>query len=409
MRNYIFNLETTKIELHFEKSEYDSLTDEQKNRLKGAFLWSKRGNCWVSRAKEPNLYRAKEVAKELGFTEEQREGEWLSFAEQLERQSERAEERADRYDEYAANAAKRGANMQKELNSFRGDISFHTQPNVNTSGGRVFTNYRNRLHERYHKGFEEYRKSDYFRDKAQTARQTASNAKFSDPAFLDRRIKECKQNIRVREKNVIYYEEMLCDIENGKVRKRYNDEIITAEKVTTSIERELELIEKEMDKQGYLENRLDDLGGIRFSKDNVKIGYIVRIARWGRVEILSTGPQNVTFKILDGGAAGGILKAAYAEITEIIKSVDKNREPHPFKVGEQFKCKKYVYANEGSFKHTTIEVVYEIVKASDTTIQLRPVGTDDKPITRKPKKSYKGSWCFSVDDVYGNTFYKDSE
>ena len=77
MRNYIFNLETTKNELHFEKSEYDSLTDEQKNRLKGAFLWSKRGNCWASRAKEPNLYRAKDVAKELGFTEEQREGSVL--------------------------------------------------------------------------------------------------------------------------------------------------------------------------------------------------------------------------------------------------------------------------------------------------------------------------------------------
>ncbi len=90
-RAYIFNLETTKIELHFEKSEYNALTDEQRSKLKSAFLWSRSGSCWVSRAKEPNLWRAKQVAKELGFTEEQRNGERLTYAEQVERQSERAE------------------------------------------------------------------------------------------------------------------------------------------------------------------------------------------------------------------------------------------------------------------------------------------------------------------------------
>jgi hypothetical protein len=29
MNHYIFNLETTKIELHFEKADYDALSDEQ--------------------------------------------------------------------------------------------------------------------------------------------------------------------------------------------------------------------------------------------------------------------------------------------------------------------------------------------------------------------------------------------
>ena len=68
MRKYIFNLETTKIELHFEKSEYAALTTEQKANLKSAFLWSRTGSYWVSRAKEPNLWRAKQVAAKLGFT-----------------------------------------------------------------------------------------------------------------------------------------------------------------------------------------------------------------------------------------------------------------------------------------------------------------------------------------------------
>ena len=62
-RHYIFNLESTKIELHFDKSEYAAMTDEQKRELKGAFLFSGKGKCWVSRAKEPNLWRAKQVAE----------------------------------------------------------------------------------------------------------------------------------------------------------------------------------------------------------------------------------------------------------------------------------------------------------------------------------------------------------
>ena len=98
MRQYIFNLETTKIELYFEKSEYATLTAEQKSDLKSAFLWSRTGGCWVSRAKEPNLWRAKQIAAKLGFTEEQREGERLSFSEQVECQTDRAERRAERYE-----------------------------------------------------------------------------------------------------------------------------------------------------------------------------------------------------------------------------------------------------------------------------------------------------------------------
>jgi len=405
MNNYIFNLETTKIELHFEKTEYNALTEEQRREIKSAFLWSNRGKCWVSRAKEPHLWRAKEVAKKFGFTEEQREGERLTYAEQIERQAERAEERAERYEQYAANAEKRGAALQKPLESMRGDIAFFTQPNISSSAGRAFTNYRERLYNRYHKGFDEYRKSSYFMDRADTARATASNAQFSDRAYLDRRIKECKKEVRDREKNIIYYEEILYAVENGEKKKWHGGEVVTAESVKSLISRELELVEKAMDKQGYLENRLDEIGGIRFNKDNIKVGYIVLIKRWGEVEIISIGSLNVGFKILTGGAAGGLLQATYAEIDEIIKGEEKKREPHPFKVGEQFTAKKWDGSmGLGNGKYNS--VVYEIIKASDTTIKLLVHDTDEKPIIRKPVKRYNGQWVFSIDDTYGNTFYK---
>ena len=67
MKQYIFNLETTKIELHFEKSEYNALTADQKADLKSAFLWSRTGGCWVSRAKEPNLLVGKEDCRQAGI------------------------------------------------------------------------------------------------------------------------------------------------------------------------------------------------------------------------------------------------------------------------------------------------------------------------------------------------------
>lgn len=401
-RAYTFNLETTKIELHFEKAEYEALSAEQKQTLKSAFLWSNHVKCWVSRAKEPNLWRAKEVAKKLGFTEEKREGERLTYAEQIERQTERAEARAERYETYADNAEGRAQQLQKPINNMRGDIAFFTQPNINSSSGRAFTNRRNKMFELYEKGFEEYRKSNYFKEKAAVARVTASQEQFKDPAYLDRRIKECKTEIAKREKNIISYEETLYAIENGAIKKRYNGEVITIDEVREWLNRELELVEVAMDKQGYLENCLDDIGGICFNKDNIKVGYTVRMQKFGVAEIVSTGPLNVTYKILHGGAAGGVLKGAYAEIIEVINEEEKKRTAHPFKVGEQFKAKIW----DNGFH----EVVYEIVKATNATIQLKPIGNDTKPITRKPKLvAGTKRWVFSIDDSYSNTFCREVE
>lgn len=401
-KTYIFNLETTKIELHFEKAEFDALSAEQKQELKGAFLWSSRGKCWISRAKEPNLWRAIKVAKSLGFTEEQRKGERLSFAEQVEQQSERAEARAERLEEYAVNAADRAKQLQKPMDDMRGDIAFFTQPNINSAGGRAFTRSREKIFERYEKGFDEYRKSDYFKEKAAIARVTASQEHFRDPAYLDRRIRECKTEIAKREKNIISYEETLYAIENGTIKKRYDGEVLTADEVREWLNHELELVEVAMDKQGYLENCLDEIGGICFNKDNIKVGYIVRMQKFGVAEILSTGPLNVTYKILHGGAAGGVLKGAYAEIIEVIKEEEKKHTDHPFKVGEQFKARIW----DNGFH----EVIYEIVKATSATIQLKPVGSDTKPITRKPKLvAGTKKWAFSIDDSYSNTFSKEVE
>lgn len=344
MKQYIFNLETTKIELHFEKSEYNTLTADQKADLKSAFLWSRTGGCWVSRAKEPNLWRAKQIAAKLGFTEEQRQGERLSFSEQVERQAERAERRAERYEQYAENAEHRGAALQQPLNRMHGDIAFFTQPIIaGHAGSQAFARRREKMFAQYEKGFEEYRKSGYFQDRAKTARATADGAKYRDVAYLDRRIKECKKEIRARKKNIVHYEEILAAMENGEKKKRFDGTPISVEEVTGWMEHEFELIEKAIDKQVFLEACVDQCGGIQFSKDNIKIGFQVRLNDGfdSEVEVIGAGPQNITYRILTGGAKGMVLQAAYAEIKEIIKAAE-DRETHPFTVGEQFTAEQFV-------------------------------------------------------------------
>jgi hypothetical protein len=165
-----------------------------------------------------------------------------------------------------------------------------------------------------------------------------------------------------------------------------------------------------MDKQGYLEFCLDELVGVQFSKDSIKVGYIVKLIRWGNVEITSTGPKNVVYKILTGGASGYGGKAAYAEIKEIIKAEEKKDiDGHPFIIGERYTATRLTYPKEHSFETVKSEVIYEIVKATDKTIQLKAIGTEEKPITRKPAKTRSGEWMFSIDDSHVNTFYKVRE
>lgn len=43
-----------------------------------------------------------------------------------------------------------------------GDIAFFTQPNINSSAGRAFAN--KRMFAAYERGFEEFKKSEYYRN-----------------------------------------------------------------------------------------------------------------------------------------------------------------------------------------------------------------------------------------------------
>lgn len=345
-KQYILNLETSKIELlHFSKEEYKSLTTDEQKSIKRAYMFAGSRSAWVSRSTK-NHYSAISVAKQLGFTDGGKIGERLSYAEKVERQVEKAEARIDRYEKYADNAETRAKNLQKDINSMHGDIAFFTQPIIaGHAGSQRFARQRERMFDRYHKGFEEYRKSEYFRDKAETAEQTASMSKFKSRTYLSNRIEESNKNIREYERLIVRAEETQNE---------------------AFIERLLEKMEYEIEKLAYLHNKMDEIGGVQFNKGNLKAGYLVKI-RGSWAVVVKANPKTVEVKY---EVVPYTLKYAYAKIQEMKIPegwTEKKKETavNPFEV-EDIVVRTAIYSDE-------IIKAFQVVKKTDKSVTIKEI------------------------------------
>lgn len=322
MGTYNRNLETGKLEMFFDKSEYLALTDEQKSEIKSNFLFSRRSSAWISRCKFPNLCRAEMIAESLGLENTGEMGEKLTFEEQQERKAARAEARAERYDYKAERAEKTAESLQKPINDMHGDIAFFTQPNIDTSAGRAFTRRRNRMWESYERGMQEFRKSAYYQERAETARKTAADTKTHDKGFCQRRIDDANRTIRAQKKNIAHYESQLAKLDNGEILKSWNGEVLKRESIEKWLDHSEEIIEDAISKAAYYDALIQEAGGI-IDKDTINKGDYVTVSHWGKVRVVRKGPKNFTFEFLephmkyaDGSPMQG--KAAYAEIKEVI-------------------------------------------------------------------------------------------
>ena len=322
---YVHNLETMKLELHFDKEDYAALSDAQKASIKGAFLWGSRSGCWISRCKEPNLYRAINVAKTLGLEDQGRTGERLSFAEQQDRKSNRAERRVERYEEKAERAAERGDQLQKPIIDMHGDTAFFTQPNINTSAGRAFKRKRERMFAAFEKGFEAFNQSAYYRDRAATARKTADREELKDKGFINRRIRDCESNLRRLKKYIESWEKDELPRAQAGELKHWTGEPFTEEEARRQLDTWGEQMEAELDKLGYYQDAMDALGGVKFSKANVSVGDIVKVKCYPNAIVVAAGPKYITYRVMAGGV-WFTLKASYAEIDSVVcKAQDDER------------------------------------------------------------------------------------
>ena len=402
---YQINLESQKLELIFSKEEYLALPADFKSDIKSNFLFSKSLGGWVSRAKFPHTVYAERVAQKIGAENRGKTGDLLTFEEQQERKAERAEARADRMEAKSEAAAKRGEALQAPIERMRGDTAFFTQPNINSGSGRSFANYRNRLFAAYDRGFEEFKKSEYYAERAETARKTAEGTKPKDKGFCERRIADAQKTIRAQRKNVEHYRAQLDRIENGGVIKRYSGEDLTAETVRGWIENAEIVIENAISKEIYYRETLEELGGIQFSRENVKPGYMVKLNdRYPPVEVVGTGSKNFTYK-----SFSCVLTASYGEIREIVEANEKKTDSHPFTVGDTFTVKMWNGDKYG-------ETPCEIVKTTEKTVTVLNTVTGKKSV-RTPKER-AGSvymtdgetggkvWAVFMDDSWQSGFFK---
>ena len=363
-KNYIFNKETQKIELPLTKEEYNDLSQELKREIKGAFLFSGKAQAWVSRSTK-NHYRAIRVAKLLGFENEEVKGKMLSFTEEIDRKIEKAELRQERYIELADGAVKKAEGLQNEFNSFRGDIAFLTQPIIRGhKGSESFGKQRERIMNRYTKGLDEYRKSEYFRSKAEDMKNIINGEKFKNRVYLNNRINECKKNIKVYEKNITW-------AENNNLNK---------------VSYWLEKLEYEVDKLAFMENALDKIDGIKFSKDDLKPGYYVLIREiWS--EILKLNKKTVEVQPLQSNLKCFILKYEYGEISEMkIPKGFKEKEEikNPYNVGD------IVVAT--SYAGSRIMYAYQVIKVTLKCVVIKEIEVqENKPLNNKFKVNAKES------------------
>ena len=407
-KTYILNKETQKIELHFSKAEYQALTDAEKKELKSAYLFSGKAQAWVSRSKN-NHYNAIRTAEKLGFIDGGCTGERLSYEEELNRKAEKAENRIERYEQYAENAEQRAEGLQKAFNSHRGDIAFLTQPIYNNAGGRAFKNYKDKIMNRYEKGFEEYRKSDYFKNKAITAGATANMSQLKDRTYLSNRIKECNSSIKKLESNIIEYEDIIYKKENNiEIESFYNEKSI--EQVQEWLQNTLEKMEYEMDKLAFLENKLDEIGGINYSKENIKTGYLVKIrGRWNTV--IKANKTTIETK----SQFGSCIKYLYAEIQEVKipegYAEPKNELENPYRVNDilvqyAISSDRVITAYQ-VLKTTPKSVILQKIKVEDNK-PMRDNFIGDKPIRKGIVKSKYSDFVGCYDNDWQLNLYKEA-
>lgn len=241
---YRKNLETDKLNVYTTKDFYQQLGSEQKKVLTHYCLWSNKQECWVSKARADRANYLISQLNALGFQKRDDYGEKLSFAEQINRQQEKAAVRAERAEANAVKAEYRSEELLNKAREMAGVIPFGQPILVGHHSEKRDRNYRNKIHNTFGKAFAEQDKAAYYEQKAENARETAEGAKFSNPQYLNNRIKECDKNLRVlyrRLEGKLYKKSPPKEI-TPEARTFYNKRIEEEEEKLKSFEGKMKLI-----------------------------------------------------------------------------------------------------------------------------------------------------------------------
>ena len=133
-------------------------------------------------------------------------------------------------------------------------------------------------------------------------------------------------------------------------------------------------MEIEIDKLGFFQNCLEELGGFKFSKENIKPGYVVKIGGFGNFTVLKTNPTTIYARSVSTGSTIGF---KYAEISAIVSQTEETPKQdegkHPYKKDDIL-----VWDPHGSGRCIA---AYQVTSTTEKTVQLREIALDKD---RKP-------------------------
>lgn len=197
---YQHNLETGKLNIYTTKAFYNGLQFTEKDLFKRLCLWSKSQDCWVSKGKAESAIYLKSQLKGLGFNDAGQTGEKLSFEQQVEREKQRAAIRADNAEVRADKADKNSDQIYEWAKNKASAIPMGQPILVGHHSEKRDRKYREKIDNTFRKAFQEADKARYYEAKAETARYTAEGKKYTNPRYLNNRIKESEKHIRVCER-----------------------------------------------------------------------------------------------------------------------------------------------------------------------------------------------------------------
>jgi BMFP domain-containing protein YqiC len=246
--NYYKVNEAGKYELYFDISTYKSMPEADKGDLKRYFLWSNAKKAWISKSKEG--YWAKKIAEKTGLAFEGKD-KAMTFQEEIEKKKANAEHRSESYEYKAEKATKTAESLQAEFNRLRKDWSWLTQPIISGhKGSQAFGRSKQRVLDKYERGYKEYDKAAYYETRKQIAEDTLKDAKLKDVKYVENRIKEAEKTVRIQTENIEIYNKNL-------VKEGLSDEQIT--KLNEGLERSIDRLKYGYDKLAYYQVALEDL------------------------------------------------------------------------------------------------------------------------------------------------------
>ncbi len=193
---YVRNEETGKLNIFTTKEYYQSLEFSQRKIFTSYCLFSRKQDCWISKAKAGNAIFLKQQLATLGFEDRGVIGKELPFKAQVEREKERAALRAERSEIRAEKAKERSDTLYKTASEMASVIPFGQPILVGHHSEHRDRKYRERIHNTMGRSVKEQEKAGYYEDKAESAKYTASGEKYKNPRYLANRMKETKAAIR---------------------------------------------------------------------------------------------------------------------------------------------------------------------------------------------------------------------